>query len=77
LIDDSSSELAEELLKSEGLCLDEALLSEFGDVDLDASEQADTWQDWQPDPVDADPSRFHSVLYTIIFQPLFFRTFCQ
>jgi hypothetical protein len=47
--------------------LDEALLSEFGDVDLDASEQADTWQDWQPDPVDADPSRFHSVLYNIFF----------
>ena len=58
MIDDSSSELAEELVKSQGLCLDEALLSEFGDVDLDATELADTWLHWQPDPVDADPSRY-------------------
>jgi hypothetical protein len=57
LIDDSSNELAEELLKSDGVCLDEAMIKDFADVDLDAAELADTWQDWQPDPVDADPSK--------------------
>jgi hypothetical protein len=49
--------LAEELLKSAGLCLDEAAAGDLGDGDLDAAELAETWQDWQPDPVDADPSR--------------------
>ena len=57
LIDDDSSELSEELLKSDGVCLDEAMVRDFADVDLDAADIAETWQDWQPDPVDADPSK--------------------
>lgn len=57
LIDDSSNELAEELLNSDNVGIDEAMAGDFVDGDLDATEIADTWQDWQPDPVDADPSR--------------------
>jgi len=57
LIDDSSSELAEELLKNEGLSLDEAFSNDYGDVELDALEMSKTWKTWKPDPVDADPSR--------------------
>ena len=48
---DSSSELAEELTKSEGLCLDDSIYNEAGDPDNEELE--DTWEDWTPDPVDA------------------------
>ena len=45
LTDDSSSELVEELMKSQPL-LDEATQSDNEDED---------WEKWMPDPVDADP----------------------
>ena len=51
LIDDSSSELAEELTKNEGLCLDDSILDS-----PDADELAATWETWQPDPIDAAES---------------------
>lgn len=59
LIDDSSNELAEELMKSEGLCLDESFLADGSAEggDQDPEEMAATWTTWQPDPVDADPAK--------------------
>ena len=45
LTDESSSELLEELMKSQPL-LDEAAQSDNEDED---------WEKWMPDPVDADP----------------------
>lgn len=48
LIDDSSSELAEELQKKEGLCLDESFYEE---------EDMENWQEWTPDPVDVTVGR--------------------
>ena len=47
LTDDSSSELLEELMKSQPL-LDEAAQSDNEDED---------WEKWMPDPVDADPGK--------------------
>ena len=52
LIDDSANELAEELMKNEGLCLDDSYIAD----DLnDPEELESTWETWTPDPIDADP----------------------
>jgi len=48
LLDDNATELTEELVKTEGLRLDESFQEE------DASEN---WDTWEPDPVDADPNK--------------------
>ena len=45
--DDNSSELAEELTKNEGLCLDESIFNEVGD-DYDADELENNWEQWNP-----------------------------
>ena len=52
LTDDSSSELLEELMKSQPL-LDEATQSDNEDED---------WEKWMPDPVDADPGNIVKIL---------------
>ncbi|XP_059088575.1 anaphase-promoting complex subunit 2-like [Tigriopus californicus] len=44
LIDDSSSELADELKKNEGLSLDDSFYEE---------QDMDNWESWVPDPIDA------------------------
>ena len=57
LIDDTSSELAEELTKNEGLCLDESIFNEMYDGgynDPDPEELEATWETWQPDPIDSE-----------------------
>ncbi|XP_071947983.1 anaphase-promoting complex subunit 2-like [Antedon mediterranea] len=46
LTDDSSSDLAEELIKAEPLQMDESYMSE---------EEEEDPSNWQPDPIDADP----------------------
>lgn len=48
LIDDGSSELCDELFKGEPLVLDESYNSD---------EETDNWENWHPDPVDADPGK--------------------
>ena len=53
LIDDNSSELAEELTKNEGLCLDESIFNDVGVGDEDPEELEANWEQWQPDPIDA------------------------
>ena len=63
LIDDSANELAEELMKNEGLCLDDSYIAD----DLnDPDELESTWETWTPDPIDADPSS--KLRYTRICQ---------
>ncbi|XP_011351715.1 anaphase-promoting complex subunit 2 isoform X2 [Ooceraea biroi] len=47
LLDDSPSELADELVKGECLQLD----------DGSAEDEAEDWEKWMPDPVDADPAK--------------------
>ncbi|XP_029175698.1 anaphase-promoting complex subunit 2-like [Nylanderia fulva] len=47
LLDDSPSELADELVKGECLQLD----------DGSADEETEDWDKWMPDPVDADPAK--------------------
>jgi len=47
LLDDSPSELADELVKGECLQLDD------GSVD----DETEDWEKWMPDPVDADPGK--------------------
>lgn len=47
LLDDSPSELADELVKGECLQLD----------DGSADEENEDWEKWMPDPVDADPAK--------------------
>jgi len=51
LIDDSATELTEELVKTEGLRLDESFQEE---------DNTDNWEVWEPDPVDADPTKTSS-----------------
>ena len=46
LTEDSSSELMDELVKGQPLLLDESYQTD---------ETQQDWQNWQPDPVDADP----------------------
>jgi len=48
---DEATELSEEITKSCGLQLDQSF--------QDDSELLEDWQDWQPDPVDADPNKNH------------------
>merc|ERR1719244_2503 len=48
---DEATELSEEITKSCGLQLDQSF--------QDDSELLEDWQDWQPDPVDADPNKHH------------------
>lgn len=45
LLDDSPSDLADELVKGESLQLD----------DCSGDEENEDWDKWMPDPVDADP----------------------
>lgn len=47
LLDDSPSELADELVKGECLQLD----------DGSADDETEDWEKWMPDPVDADPGK--------------------
>ncbi|XP_067662241.1 anaphase-promoting complex subunit 2-like [Haliotis asinina] len=47
LTDEGSNELLDELVKSQPLLLDEGVQSD---------DESDDWQNWMPDPVDADPS---------------------
>ncbi|XP_078038091.1 anaphase promoting complex subunit morula [Augochlora pura] len=47
LVDDSSSDLADELVKGETLQLD----------DYSDEEEDEDWDKWMPDPVDADPAK--------------------
>lgn len=54
LIDDNTNELADELIRNEGLCLDDSFMAD----DLnDPEELEETWDTWMPDPVDADPTK--------------------
>lgn len=54
LIDDNTNELADELMKNEGLCLDDSYLAD----DLNDPEELElNWFNWNPDPVDADPTK--------------------
>ncbi len=55
LIDDNSNELTEELMRNEGLCLDDSFMA---DDLLDPDEMEANWETWQPDPIDADPSKY-------------------
>jgi anaphase-promoting complex subunit 2 len=52
LIDDSSSELADELTKNEGLFLEESF--------EDDEDKMENWENWMPDPVDADSRKTSS-----------------
>lgn len=64
LIDDSSSELAEELTKNEGLCLDESMFNElggdYGYNDPDPEELEATWETWQPDPINTEAPSYNT-----------------
>ncbi|XP_022094921.1 anaphase-promoting complex subunit 2-like [Acanthaster planci] len=57
LTDDSNKELAEELIKAEPVTMDESYCSEQEDEDH---------QDWQPDPIDADPGRKASDIISML-----------
>ncbi len=48
LIDETNNEMADELREHEGLCLDDSFYEE---------EDMSDWQNWEPDPVHADPER--------------------
>ena len=50
LIEDSNSELLDELVKTQPGPLDDSYTSD---------DQTDNWQIWQPDPVDAIPGEQH------------------
>jgi len=50
LLDDSPSELADELVKGECLQLD----------DGSADDETEDWEKWMPDPVDADPGKLQN-----------------
>ena len=47
LLDDSDSDLADELAKGESFQIDE----------VSGEEETENWEKWMPDPVDADPAR--------------------
>ena len=49
LTGDSGNELSEELVKGQPLVLDNSYHSD---------EDATNWESWQPDPIDADPSKY-------------------
>ena len=48
LTEDGNSDLSDELVKAQPLVLDDSYHSD---------DEADNWQAWQPDPVDADPCK--------------------
>lgn len=50
LLDDSPSDLADELVKGESLQLEESSVDE----------EDEEWEKWTPDPVDADPCKSRS-----------------
>ena len=54
LTEDGNSELSDELIKGQPLILDESYHSD---------EDAEDWESWQPDPVDADPGRTIRLVY--------------
>ncbi|XP_076226853.1 anaphase promoting complex subunit morula isoform X2 [Nomia melanderi] len=62
LLDDSSSDLADELVKGETLQLD----------DYSDEEENEDWDKWMPDPVDADPGMFKYGTLQIMLFPLNF-----
>ena len=49
LIEDSNSELLDELVKTQPVPLDDSYASD---------DQTEDWQSWQPDPVDAIPGEW-------------------
>ena len=53
LTEDSNSELIDELIKGQPLSADDSYRID--------NTQLDAWQDWNPDPVDADPGERISV----------------
>ena len=55
LIEDSNSELLDELVKTQPGLLDDSYTSD---------DQTDDWQSWQPDPVDAIPGEAHCHCYS-------------
>lgn len=52
LLDDSPSDLADELVKGECQQLD----------DGSADDETEDWEKWMPDPVDADPCNLHNFI---------------
>ena len=48
LTEEGNSELSDELVKAQPLVLDDSYHSD---------EEGEHWQQWQPDPVDADPCK--------------------
>lgn len=60
LTEEGPSDLADELIKGEALQIDENTFSD----DEDAN-----WENWVPDPVDADPSNVH--FYLVLYKALF------
>jgi len=59
LLDDSPSELADELVKGECLQLD----------DGSADDETEDWEKWMPDPVDADPCKSRDFTSGVLKQP--------
>lgn len=55
LTDDGSNELLDELQKGQPL-LDDGCSSD---------DELDDWENWMPDPVDADPSKIHRTFRTV------------
>ncbi len=56
LTDDSNRELAEELVKAEPLHMDESYSSEH---------EEEKPEEWLPDPIDADPSKYQAILHSL------------
>ena len=50
LTDDSSSDLAEELVKGGTISL----------CDSDTDDDNEDWENWQPDPIDAQPGKYNN-----------------
>lgn len=63
LLDDSPSELADELVKGECLQLD----------DGSADDETEDWEKWMPDPVDADPGKPRDFIIGVLKQPALYR----
>lgn len=60
LTDDGSNELLDELQKGQPL-LDDGCSSD---------DELDDWENWMPDPVDADPSKIHRTFQNCIYKKL-------
>lgn len=67
LLDDSPSELADELVKGECLQLD----------DGSEDEEDEDWEKWTPDPVDADPSKPRNLNHTASYGFCILRSQCR